>query len=131
MKDVIFIILISTALTGGLFSFWGSFAERLCRRMGCMKYTYDVVVWRHHEDELDRHQIVFPNVVDTKTERLIGLYLAKTYPEYLPFSIVSITLKKRNPSSSRPSALGYTGPAPAGLMMPCANGKKNADSLFD
>ncbi|WP_419787243.1 hypothetical protein [Pseudodesulfovibrio sp.] len=63
---------------------------------GCMRYTYDVVVWRHYEDEFVRHQLVIRNTMNTATEQLIGIYLTETHPEYVPFSIISITYVEKH-----------------------------------
>jgi predicted Fe-S protein YdhL (DUF1289 family) len=95
MKDNLFILIIITGLSGGLITFWGPFVERVCRWAGCMRYTYEVVLWRHYEDKLESHQLIIPNLIDKKTERLIGQYLSHTYPEYAPFSIVSTVFVKK------------------------------------
>jgi len=95
MKEWILYILTVSALAGGLNSFWPGFHETISGWLGCMRYTYDVYVWRHCEEESLTETLATHRPLDNRLRTGIRIFIARTYPEYIPFSIVSITLVEK------------------------------------
>jgi len=92
----LFYILCLMAFAGGFSYSWKGFHEMVSGWFGCMRYTYDVVIWRHDEEEVVRHRLRIHSAIDAEIEQRIVLYFVDRYPEYVPFSVVSISLVKKD-----------------------------------
>jgi len=90
MKFIYFILFLM-AFSGGLSYFWRGFYETVSGWFGCMRYTYEVAIWRHCEEEVVVHNLVARDQNEAGTRSLIRLYFMQKHPEYFPFSIISIT----------------------------------------
>lgn len=92
---ILFFVLLMMAFAGGFSTFWNGFHETVSGWFGCMRYTYDVDIWRHCEEEALTETLVTHRPLDNSLRAGIRIFIARSDPEYIPFSIVSITLVEK------------------------------------
>jgi len=95
MKESIAFIFFVMAFSGGLSNFWDGFGEWLSRKLGCMRYTYEVTIWRHYEEEVRLHALTVERPLDDKMSADVHSYFKRVYPEYVPYTVMSFVLIKK------------------------------------
>ncbi|MGE4195418.1 MAG: hypothetical protein AB7E51_18700 [Pseudodesulfovibrio sp.] len=89
MKVTLLMLILVMAFTGGLLSFWDRVSERISLTFGCMRYTYDVSIWREYESELVVHRLVSHAPMSDAVHIDILRYIHRQYSEYEPCVVMS------------------------------------------